>query len=550
MLHIDGTILKMDFLQPPSDDEDLVILLLVVILAGKTHFVHYEWDASKGLRSIPSIGQNHLARSEGLVPLLMIPFSGSTGFMLVCQQNIIVCRHFLADPTSNDVLPIPSTGLPEESGSSNNLPLWTAWARPFRRDRLSSGDEEVFLCREDGFVRLIEFDRVRYRGANQAGKLHINVDTAFAALDNGIGGYDGIVRDSYDALVAAGNMSEGGVSIFKARQNGQLKQPIPNWAPVLDFTTAHVALDPPSGTSLRTAYTRVGPRSKERVFACVGRGQKQGAICEMRLGTEAQVRLEVEVEAGVRAMWILPNINQTGVQILLTYSNGKSILLNHELESLELSAEGGIDTETMTLAATTTVSGIAIQITETSVRARVPRNGAKFQPVMPNSHIISACIDARSSLFLIATRETDGTFISSGHLLVNEQGGGKLDKGEPEQLPSEPTCMFMHNTDGHLFAFVGTPDQKLFLFEVNEDQSFTPKSQHIFDGDMAICESIAVLRDPSNGETSEQLLVFCGLRNGSLSLLRFDPEPSAGGYIVHSDLRDLPMLIRQQEKKY
>ena len=536
MLYIDGTILKMDFLQPPSDDEDLVILLLVVILAGKTHVVHYEWDASKGLRSIPSIGQNHLTRSEGFIPLLLIPFSASTGFMLVSQQHIIVYRHFLADPTSNVVLPLPNTGLPEESGSSNNLPLWTAWARPFRRDRLSSGDEEVFLCREDGFVRLIEFDKVRYRGANQAGKLHINVDTAFAALDNGIGGYDGIVRDSYDVLVAAGNMSEGGLSIFKARQNGQLKQPIPNWAPVLDFTTAHVALDSPAGTSLRTAYTRPDPKSRERVFACVGRGQKQGAICEMRLGTEAQVGLEVEVEAGVRAMWILPNIDQTGVQILLTYSNGQSTLLNHELESDELSGEEGIDIEAITLAATTTVSGIAIQITDTSVRARAPRHGAKFQPVIPNIHIISACIDAQSSVFLIATREKNGTFISSGHLITNGQGGGKLDKGEPEQFPSEPTGMFMHNIDGHLFAFVGTPDQKLFLFEVNQDQSFSPKCQHVFEGDMAICESIAVLCHPSNGETSHQLLVFCGLRNGSLHLLRFNPEPNAGGCMFHPDL--------------
>ena len=419
--HIDGTILKMDFLRAPSDDEDLVILLFVVSMQGITQFLHYEWDSSKDLRTLQSTGQGHPTTKEGQTPLLLIPFSISTGFILISEQAMTVYHNILADPTDYDETRRSKMDLPDEPGSSKNWPLWTAWTRLTRREEYSTGKESLFLCREDGLVRLLEFsyEKLREHGVSSVGKLHINVDTAFAALDNGIGFDDGIERDSADALVAAGDMSEGGVFIFKARRNGRLEQPLPNWAPVLDFTTAHTFPDTASEGSSRLATTLSGPRGSERVFACVGRGQKQGAICEIRVGTEARLSLEFDADPTVRAMWILPNLSNSGVQILLTYSNQRSEFFDYDFEVDETrDTDSGINTDAMTLAASTTIEGVAIQICEDSIRARIPRAGAIFEPIMENRRITRACIDGRSSVFLIADRDGDGTKLRAGLLTL------------------------------------------------------------------------------------------------------------------------------------
>ena len=66
--------------------------------------------------------------------------------------------------------------------------------------------EDVYLCREDGIVILLEIDHhdtSLVKSQLKLGNLNCNVDTAFTSLDWGL--------DRGDVLIAAGDMGSGGL---------------------------------------------------------------------------------------------------------------------------------------------------------------------------------------------------------------------------------------------------------------------------------------------------------------------------------------------------
>lgn len=82
----------------------------------------------------------------------------------------------------------------------------TAWVRPTRHPRYADEHDDIYLAMENGDIFFIEADKSNPRlvqTATKATHLDCTIDTAFAALDNGL--------DSHDILVVGGQMSSGGV---------------------------------------------------------------------------------------------------------------------------------------------------------------------------------------------------------------------------------------------------------------------------------------------------------------------------------------------------
>ena len=532
---MDGIIQKMEFMYPAKGDVNHVILLLVVSTQRDTRLRRFEWYDNTDLDTLEQRG-DHLAGTRKQCPLLLIPFAVTTGFSLVYEDRIALYPKMLEDmvPTFAPTL-APSRVDPKEPGSSQGFPLWTGWARPTRRDDWASTNECLYLCREDGTVRFMEFTRATptMTVTSQVGQININVDTAFAVLDNGVGGWTTEKISSDDILVAAGDMSHGSLIRFAARQDGEELQTISNWAPMIDFCLASV------NTALHSSAVLAGPihpGGRDRVFGCFGKGRNHGAVCELRSGIQARSSIIFELDKGITKSWILPDLSGSGtaIYILIAYSrDDPTVVLRvghdggepediHEPEALY-----GIDIDSMTLAACSTITGIVIQITERSLQAFVPSQGPPLVRRLDET-IKLAYVEGRSSAILMATASNR---LYYGSLTI-DQGALRFDVAEesgvakPIYLTSEPSCVYLETINQKIYAFVGTASGQLHVFIAHCTVGLQLILTYDFQGDVAICDSVAVIYRETHAIGRSGVLILCGLRNGSLETFSFRPEES------------------------
>ena len=538
-MSVKGIIQKMEFLYPSIEDGDHVILLLVVTDEEKTRFLVYEWDCSKDLRTIgPPI--THPVSKAQSCPLLVIPFIIITGFVLVCEDSISMIHDVLTGNFESEYVLIPQNipqSPPREPGSSRRSPLWTAWARPLRRYNYSAKMDVFYLCREDGIVQFLEFELVdsRPRSATHGtGQFYMNVDTAFAALDQEWDRVEQLPEparqwapkmSSDDILIVGGDMSDGKLIQMVARMNAIPLQSIPNWTPMVDFCTA--TLSPGRTLVEGTRSLEVHPHSKERVriFGCVGRGKYHGAVCEMRSGIEAHSLLRFGIDAGVTQLWILPDISSTnsGICMLMTYLDDTSGILriqnDGDQDLSELENLFGIDIDSRTLAAGSTSSGVVVQVTGHSLRAFLPGHDVSVLRCFENERVILACI--RSEAILVTTIRAGEPCLQYGNLQLFGTRISLDWAEEPFRMHAEPTCLSLQAINGVTYAFVGDTDGKLLVFGASATSGLTRKLTHTFEGEFAICESVALLRQESPTGLGGPYLLLCGLRNGSVQTFLF-----------------------------
>ena len=534
-MFVDGVILKMEFLYPPRGDDNHVILLLVVNNEGRTHLVRYEWDCTACLSSIGPVGMMHPVRRQEQLPLLLIPSTMSTGFLLVCETIIAQYDNILIGYRPPRYTAIDNEEPPEEAGSSRRRPLWTQWARPIRRDGWESNNDAIYLCREDGVVRFYEFldSQDQYCGRQSVGRLEINVDTAFASLDVGTRYHDlHEDYDSHDILIVSGNMSDGGLYIFRPRQNAQKQQSIACWAPIIDSTVSAVTMDTQGLDTEIRPYTN-GFKDRERLFACCGKGSRHGGICEMRYGIKALSTARINIEplgiAGIVGMWILPAA--TGTLVLLTDpSRTYGLLVDvNDGEVKDVSDElcegdSGLDIHARTLAAASTANKIVVQITEHSIRAILPESDRPFrQSLEEDTKILAGYIQESASLILVAVSGVDSIYLSVRSLCYDGTEITLSHIGEPVPLSSIPSCISLQIVGSQVFALIGTVTGSIQLFQGNSDRQLCPLLDHRFEGDFAICDSVAVLAKHVEGTQHNQILILCGLRNGTLQVFQLQP---------------------------
>lgn len=220
-LRIKGVIHQMEFLFPSPDDPDHIILLVLAAQKGNTAMFVYEWVAGQSLTEIRANNvKGHTLPENCRMPLLLIPLTIKSAFLLISAENITECRdllegspdYYTVDPQKN-----AATGL--HIGICK--PLWTAWTRPTRTRNWCKTHDDLYLAREDGFVAFLEIDSDRiserksvaaFKTQHEAGNLTCNVGTAFTSLEIASPGWGGD-----DILVVGGDSCDGGV--FFVRSN-------------------------------------------------------------------------------------------------------------------------------------------------------------------------------------------------------------------------------------------------------------------------------------------------------------------------------------------
>ncbi|KAH7314050.1 mono-functional DNA-alkylating methyl methanesulfonate N-term-domain-containing protein [Rhexocercosporidium sp. MPI-PUGE-AT-0058] len=333
-----GIILKMEFLYPATDDDHHIILLVLVILKGKTRMLLYEWDAGFDLKSIKArSSRGYLLDKPRQVPLLLIPLTIKSSFILVYEASMAVCQGILHGTPKmtyfNDKVYKP-TACHHGSGS----PLWTSWTRPSRLESHKVTRDDLFIAREDGLVKFLEIDSEDedfVTADNNIGELGANCGIALASLD-----YPNKDARSGDLFVVGGDASPGGTYLLQARKNPVLTEPILNWSPAHDFVTTYNP-EPPE-----LVVNGVGSRQEadsfprpDRIFACVGKGSK-GGITELRHGYEANIGLEVDYDSTIMDAWALSPFSglssEDGSHIFLLSTGERSGVLQLSGDATEI----------------------------------------------------------------------------------------------------------------------------------------------------------------------------------------------------------------------
>jgi len=213
-----GIIQKMEFLYPSGNDNSHVILLVLMVIKGRTRMQLFEWKAGQDLRS--EVHRHH-RHGHGLeesrqMPLLLIPLTIKSSFILICENSMVVCKGILEGPPKfidfNNIVD-PPTSLHHGPG----IPLWTSWTRPTRLPEYVETRDDIFIAREDGMIKLLEIDADEegfVKAVHNIGELEGNCGTALACLD-----FKEQELKSGDLLVTGGDSCVGGTYLVSLLQS-------------------------------------------------------------------------------------------------------------------------------------------------------------------------------------------------------------------------------------------------------------------------------------------------------------------------------------------
>lgn len=304
-------IVKMDFLHPTPGDEDHIVLLVIVIRKGRTRLLMYEWDSGDNVLKIrPTDVKGHSLDKARQMPLLLIPLTIRSAFILVFEESISICEGMLSNrPVFTDLeSPEDKTKPPTDFHNGLGVPLWTSWTRPARRQDFLSKNDHIYIIREDGWVKFLEFNN-KDDGQqedvlnNNFGQVYINCGSAFASLDCKQEMNSSI--KSGDLLVIGGDSCSGGTYLVEARGLPIPTEPVQNWTPAHDFVTTFASTSEEVTVNGRVSRTKDAVPKPDRVFACVGKGIKS-TITEFRHGLEARVGLNTDYQTPILQAWALP----------------------------------------------------------------------------------------------------------------------------------------------------------------------------------------------------------------------------------------------------
>lgn len=205
---IRAVIHSVDFLYPrPQDDYHIILILTVCnkepVKKRAWRMYTFDWEAGESLQSIfTSYPANPPIRLPELpdIPSFLIPLRFQSTFFMVFRSHICLVKQALSVP-EYEFTPIPHLEKSDLHYGTGD-PLWTAWARPFRRKSYTQNTDIIYLAREDGIVihLELEYDSMMY-SITQIGCLDINIGRAFTAA-----------YDIYsDLLIIGGDAGPGGV---------------------------------------------------------------------------------------------------------------------------------------------------------------------------------------------------------------------------------------------------------------------------------------------------------------------------------------------------
>ncbi|KAJ5654482.1 hypothetical protein N7490_001485 [Penicillium lividum] len=511
---IEGTILFLEFLYPKTADDKNIILLLVVQRDGVSHAVTYIWKDNERLSaSQPEINDFKLSKQHRL-PTMIVPLTKESSFLVVTTTSMAVYSSEGGNRPTRYPLHAPN---PDISAAS----MWTRWARPARNWLYSQSHDGIYLCREDGWIYLLEFgNEGDLETQTSLGQIHCDVDMAFDVLDMGSQGGD--------FILASGSTGDGGLFVQEARAGPKCVQRFFNWAPVRDATMVCPV----------TRITPQGGIASNRLFACSVSTADGGAIHEYRWGMEAQQSFNVPIDefSSIRDMWTMPEIVNEGVYILLSDPISTLLLyLNLDLDE-PISAldeeQTGLDSK-QTLAAGCTPDGLLIQVTEeaTHIFAFHDVSLNTYVPHKDHGAILAVAVDGLKSTVITAMRHEDQSHICMSKIVATGDQV-RLVVSEPVKIAKEPICISLQTFGDMDFIFLGNSNGTIDVFYIeNNSINFLFETAIVIEDNVdwsTVIESFATIRISSpNG--SLRAFLLCGLRSGML--ISFEVDFNADNFI-------------------
>lgn len=531
-MDIEGLILQMEFLHPPESIQhcDQVILLLVVNHNSESRLVCYEWDCSSRLDTYTMVGNSAIRppgqklHEDDELPLLLVPLKKSAAFLLVSEKRMTIYKNILTGWAQAFTIPSDKEN-PEEPGCSKLSPLWIQWARSMTTGAHNKDQDNIYLCREDGTVHLLNLDETVepiFQTIHPVGKLGINVNESFATVNlRFIKDEDHIM--GAEILLVGGEMSDGGRWSVGAGKECDRMEPLRNWTPLMDIATSDRA------KALMEASESTGDAARSvqargRFFASTGRGSKHGNITEIRYGVEATRKGTLDLDSGITQLWVLDQIDGSNF-VLISYPTQTSLLRIHQdaetIDSID-STYYHLDYDTMTIAVGMTMKGLIVQVTRNSVLVTMAK--AEVRCFYHQANILIAHVgsirgsDSELVLFM-AVQEEDIIRLHLGCLDTN----GYNPIGPATTADLDPASLYLAYVGDEYYAFVGTVRSTLQVWRVDPQCGLTAFFTFSFDCEFSICASIAVLTAQlDTADTATENLVVCGLRNGAVDLLTWD----------------------------
>jgi hypothetical protein len=356
---IPGVIHKMTFLYPRPGDDRHIILLLVLVKQRKSRVVSttviYEWELGDDLSKVfAEEKQGHRMPVEFQMPLMLIPLTVQSAFLAISADQIALCTECLHGPPMFETIELaPQPTTPNHRG--RQYPLWAAWARPFRLWSYNRSRDCVYLAREDGVVLLLEADQDSALTSHALDPFPCNISDAFACLfdhstdvlvlgsHSGPGGYWKVRISSPPAAITLTAPRQ-----LPPRQPAELLGILPNWSPVVDFTTTddftgwHPSAD--AGKAM-IPWQEAKHRKPDRIFATC-EGGNAGFITEYRYGLKANIGLDLEYGPGMKQAWLLPYADPpcvVGYLLLISMPDSTAALvLSKEFSSATVPGDGTI----------------------------------------------------------------------------------------------------------------------------------------------------------------------------------------------------------------
>jgi hypothetical protein len=503
----------MDFLFPEADDGDRIILLLLVAKDQHTHAVCYDWDSSETLRQArPRVTARKLP-VEYRLPNTLVPLTKGTSFMLIASGSMVVYRNVLDARTKG-----PSSRYPIQSPKRESplSPLWTRWARPYRKWVYNQQHDDIYLCREDGWLFYLEIgNQGEIEHQTHLGQLGCDVDAAFDTIDFGFEGGD--------LLLAAGNMGDGGLFVQRAREHPKCVQKFLNWSPVMDAVVVPLASQSgsPPGEIPQNENTFGG-----QLYACSGSTTGHGAVVELRYGIEARIGLVIPLEdlSSTRYIGTMPDSVDGGTYLLASDPVSSTLLYlprdpGEEIYAMD-DSESALDFSSQTLAAGYTTAGIVVQVTDSSIRLSAPHDAAvnfvfRYET---DQTVVAAAVHREHALVVTATRSPQAMRIHVGRI---SSTGGSLEintVGPPIEISREPISVSIEDIEFSAYIFIGTSDGHLLSYRV-EEGGVSHLGDHVIDmsGDDVSRAIESIARVVTAKDNARQIsTLFCGLRSGLL----------------------------------
>jgi Mono-functional DNA-alkylating methyl methanesulfonate N-term len=506
----------MDFLPPPARVKNQVMLLLLVAQRNGTYMHLYSWDTRLGLGNAkPSRCSGQRLPSEDSHPLMLIPSTKWTSFIIVTETEIVVYDDILSPHAKRINLPLTDQ-YPPRYENSTRTPLWVQWTKPSRHAGYNKTHDDICLVREDGQMRYYIIDRTtptKIDAHFRPGNLGINVDTAFASMAGpaALGGGD--------SFIVGGDLTDGGVFQCVAKNSPICTQILPNISPVHDMLTIN-SHDHNGSKALRD------PDRQERIFVCSGRGTGHTAVSEIRYGLEAQIGFTADYNdlSSVSQVWTLPDTENGRLVFLIShaqYSTAMSLYLaDLELEVADSESCRGIDLTTPTIAAAMLPGGLIVQITQAAVNVTAFSPNA---PAISNSYpsrIVAAVIISKLRMLAMGFEGSTGFEIRLFRVSSNDSTIKVEQLGEAIETSQAPTALSSAENGPTQLLLVGTVSGLLLIISLEEVAGLKLVAEHSLTSLLKCPEpctitSLAILKGAGGVERG----ILCGLRTGSLVCL-------------------------------